>query len=101
MATKFKIVKHRLLYHVIGYSGTLKPRKKGAKITYKEQCISSHATKKRAKKALDGYEAIKLQLSNKPEPKTFRKVVKELHLGIWVAILCGVIYEIIAKTYFH
>lgn len=98
---KFKIVKHRMQYHVIGYTGTKKPRIKGAKPTYREQCISSHWFKNRAKKALESYQDIKLTLSSKEDPRTIRKVFKELHLGIWIAIACGIAYELIAKTYFH
>jgi len=101
MAAKFKIVKHRFLYHVIGYTGVTKPRTKGGKITYKEQCISSHITRDRAKKAIDGYIAIKLHLSSKEEPKTLRNLLKELHLGIWIAILCGLGYEVLKITFVH
>jgi len=101
MTAKFKIVKHRFKYHVIGYTGVVKPRSKGVKPTYKEQCISSHITRDSALKAIESYKAIKLHLSNKEEPKTLRNLLKELHLGMWIAILCGLGYEAIKILFIH
>ena len=95
----FKIVKHRLRYHVIGYTGTLKPRTKGTKPTYKEQCISSHYTITRATKALDKYKATKLNLSNKPEYSRFSRWVKEIHIGIIIAVACGFAFEAYMKFF--
>ena len=92
---KFKIVKHSLSYHVIGFTGTKKPRTKGAKPTYKEQCISSHWTLKRAEKALDKYKATQLDLSSKVEASLMRKIIKETPLAVALAIAGAVIVEIL------
>jgi hypothetical protein len=98
---KFIIVKHRLRYHVIGYEGLKRPRKTGKKATYREQCISSHYTVKAANKAKAKYEASKLKLSCKAEPKTVRRLVKELGLAFWLAVASAVIIELYIKFIIH
>lgn len=98
---RFKIVKHRFSYHVIGYSGVKKPTK-GKKATYKEQLISSHlriisGSLTRAEKAKKNYEAAKLELSNVPEHSLITRLWREMHLGLIIAIACGLLFEMGVK----
>lgn len=95
---KFKVVKHGLKWHVIGFEGTKKPRN-GKKATYKEQCISSHYTLKSADKAKAKYESLKLTLSTKSDKEPLlQRCLKELPLGFTIAVACGIIYEVAVKT---
>lgn len=98
---KFIIVKHRLRYHVIGCEGVKKPRKAGKKATYREQCISSHYTVKAANKAKAKYEASKLKLSCKAEPKTIRHFLKELNIAFVLAVLAAIAVEFYIKFVVH
>ena len=92
---RFKIVKHRLSYHVIGFTGTKTPRTKGKKPTYKEQCISSHWTLKGANKALDKYKVTKLDLSCKAETTLMSKIIKEIPLAVALAVAGAALVEML------
>ena len=92
---KFKIVKHMHKYHVIVYMGVKNPRTKGKKSTYNEQCISSHYTLKKAKKALDNYKQTGLKLSSKIEYTLYYRIKKELPLAVTLAIVGAVFVEIL------
>lgn len=95
---KFKVVKHGLKWHVIGFEGTKKPRN-GKKATYKEQCISSHYTLKSADKAKTKYETLKLTLSTKGDKEPLiKRCLKELPLGFTIAVACGILYEVVKIT---
>ena len=102
---KFKIVKHRLSFHVIAYEGALKPRSKATKSTYKEQCISSHYRAfgglTRANKAMAKYKAADLKISKFAEPKTFTKFITELHYAFWLAVAAAVAIEVYIKFIIH
>lgn len=90
---KFKVVKHGLKWHVIGFEGTKKPRS-GKKPTYKEQCISSHYTLKSADKAKVKYESLKLTLSEKKEESLLVKMKKEFSFAVFMAIVGAGIVEL-------
>tara|TARA_B110000211_G_C14042331_1_gene537320 strand:+ start:1270 stop:1584 length:315 start_codon:yes stop_codon:yes gene_type:complete len=102
---RFKIVKHRFSYHVIGYTGIKKPRG-NKKSTYKEQCISSHTrlikgALKRAELARMSYITAKLELSSLSETSVFHKLVKEFHIGLIIAVVCGIMFEAGVKFLSH
>lgn len=96
---RFKIVRHKGRYHVIGYEGVKNPKKVGAEPTYKEQCISSHWTLNNAQSKKASYETIKLKLTNKLELTFWGKVKRELPLGLPIAIGLAVAAEIMLKLY--
>ena len=102
---KYKIVKHKLSYHVIMCEGVKKP--KTGKPTYKEQVISSHSkvwggsarALNRAVKRAEQCKNANLSMSKCTEPTgwTFKTWLKELNIAIVLAVLSAILIDLFIK----